>query len=216
MGNPYTTGFPFGTGNFPTGANPWSGQTAAVADGLAFYTPGTALQAEGLNYRFNQIENAILYNAAAVGAFNLVGVTNINIGNQGWTASSFVSGNTVTVATFPCQAGDMFEVISGGVLAPVGPASGYPQNINGTVSLTSKDGAGSITTFGTQITANQYSTSSADSNGVPGSAFGFHTVGTGVTSWTLGINGYVAGGTGVAEVVYGLPGFNVKQYRANP
>lgn len=61
MSNPYISGFPFGVGNYPTGASPWSGQTAAQSDGLAFYTPGNTLQAQGLNYRFNQIENAILY-----------------------------------------------------------------------------------------------------------------------------------------------------------
>lgn len=216
MSNPWLTGFPFGSGSYPAGIQPWSGLPVAVSDGLAFYTPGQTISAEGLNYRFNQIENAVLYNASAVGNYHLVSINSYNPGTpSAWTGTSYSSGAVVTIDTFTVQPGDVIEVTAAGQVEPGPPATGFPCIVNGNIQLAVKEGSGAFVQFGSQAISSQYATSTSTTDGVPGTAIGTHTVGAGVTSVAIGVNGYSPNGGG-AQVVFGLPNYIVKIWRPNP
>jgi hypothetical protein len=73
-GNPWLTGMPWAPtgGVYPTSGNPWSAQlTTPAAPAYSFFTPAPAGAPSALdfNWLFNQRDKAILYNAAAVGAY---------------------------------------------------------------------------------------------------------------------------------------------------
>ncbi len=223
MANPWLTGMPWANGNYPSfPGKPWSLQPMCIAPGFNYFVPTLAYAptATELNYMFNQRDKAIQYNAAAVGNYNLVAVTQYTPGTPAaWTSAAFVAGSAVAVSgALACVAGDVFEVTATGDLQPGGPAAGYPLIQTGTIQLASKEGAGAFTQFGSLMTASQYMTSAATSYGFPGTCVGTHVISGGVVLWTLGVNGFASGGIGGGgpQVVLGLPGFVVKQWRPNP
>jgi hypothetical protein len=72
------------TGNYPAGANPWSGQPTRVLPGTAYLTPNTKVPAQNLNYVMGQ-------NSDAVGA---LWTYLVSLPAQNWSLAQTPAGST--------------------------------------------------------------------------------------------------------------------------
>lgn len=104
--NPYLTNMPWAGGTYSTSlVGPWAGQPMDVQPASNFWVPGNPIAAEDLNYKLNQIENALLYSIGS----GLVGITGAS-GASGTVSTGTIVPITALALSFPgAKAGDIIS-----------------------------------------------------------------------------------------------------------
>lgn len=228
--NPWLTGFPWaGTTDYPAGTDPWAGTPTCVLPTYTYFTPGltAAPTAQELNYMFNQRDQAIAYNAAAVGIEAVIedrtGTADGGWGtlyfNAAWTGAGYVPADAEGLAStvVATVVGDVIEVtfsssvqmtcgLSGATIA-TSVAIGYAAN-----GLT-------FTNFVGGEASRQKVYSATEEDIAPITLIGRHIIGAGEAgTFVVGVNGCVP--VGLADVGnWGLAtawSVRIRHLRPNP